>query len=184
MPIAAPQGTDPAEVTVRLRRPAPTDLPHRARWMSDPVTMAYNAGFDVTHPGYHRDTGCIDFPTAVWAAWLRQADDDDATGRRFHAMVEADGVVVGEAGFGVEHGAAHLHLVIEASCAGRGFGSAALALLVAEAFSRPEVELLVDDFPASRAAAERLFAAHGFVRHGDRVVLAREPGKFHPGLPS
>jgi hypothetical protein len=38
--------------------------------MSDPATMAYNAGVDVAYPGYHRDTGCIDFPEHEWTRWL------------------------------------------------------------------------------------------------------------------
>lgn len=29
---------------------------------SDPLSMSYNAGYDVSYPGYHYDSGCIDFP--------------------------------------------------------------------------------------------------------------------------
>lgn len=32
---------------------------------SDPETMAYNAGWDVDYDGYHRDTGCVDYPDEV-----------------------------------------------------------------------------------------------------------------------
>lgn len=64
--------------------------------------------------------------------------------------------------------------MIDAGHAGRGHGSAALGLLLAVAFARPEVTMAVDDFPASRAVAERLFSRHGFVRQGGQVLLARE----------
>ena len=30
--------------------------------LSDPDTMSYNANWDVSYSGYHRETGCIDFP--------------------------------------------------------------------------------------------------------------------------
>jgi len=157
--------------------------------MSDPATMAYNAGFDVAYRGYHRDTGCIDFPAAEWDAWLRRVDVAAACGDRFHAMVEADGAVVGEAAFRVAHGTAHLHLVIEAAHAGRGHGSAALRLLVAEALGRLDVAVVADEFPASREAAERLFRRHGFVRDGARVTLARASSRedsceLHPEVHS
>lgn len=33
---------------------------------SDPNTMSYNAGYNVTYSGYHYDTGCIDFPKEKW----------------------------------------------------------------------------------------------------------------------
>ena len=33
---------------------------------SDPDTMSYNAGYNVTYSGYHYDTGCIDFPKEKW----------------------------------------------------------------------------------------------------------------------
>ena len=29
---------------------------------SDPLSMSYNSGYDVSYYGYHYDTGCIDFP--------------------------------------------------------------------------------------------------------------------------
>ncbi len=32
---------------------------------SDPKTMSYNAGYDVSCLGYHYDTGCIDFPKKI-----------------------------------------------------------------------------------------------------------------------
>ena len=33
---------------------------------SDPKTMSYNAGYNVSYFGYHYDTGCIDFPKEKW----------------------------------------------------------------------------------------------------------------------
>ncbi len=33
---------------------------------SDPKTMSYNAGYDVSYHGYNYDTGCIDFPKSRW----------------------------------------------------------------------------------------------------------------------
>ena len=33
---------------------------------SDPKTMSYNAGYNVSYFGYHYNTGCIDFPKEKW----------------------------------------------------------------------------------------------------------------------
>lgn len=90
--MSAPGSADagrPAPAPVVLRAPDRSALPHRARWMSDPRTMAYNVGFDIPHPGYHRDTGCIDFPEADWDAWLQRCVADADAGRSFHAFVAA-----------------------------------------------------------------------------------------------
>lgn len=33
---------------------------------SDPLSMDYNAGYDVSYYGYHYDTGCINFSKEKW----------------------------------------------------------------------------------------------------------------------
>jgi RimJ/RimL family protein N-acetyltransferase len=142
--------------------------------MSDPATMAYNVGFDVPYPGYHRDTGCIDFPESDWARWLDWCAAETASGARFHAIVDVGGTAVGEAGFRVDGDEAHLHLVIDARHAGHGHGSRALALLVAQAFRRPDVHRVVDEYPADREPAETVFVRAGFVRQ-DRIVVLTRP---------
>ena len=53
-----------------LIEPKLEDLWFREECMSDPDTMNYNAGYDVSYEGYHYDTGCIDFPKSKWESWL------------------------------------------------------------------------------------------------------------------
>ena len=55
---------------VVLIEPKLEDLWFREECMSDPDTMNYNAGYDVSYDGYHYDTGCIDFPRSKWEIWL------------------------------------------------------------------------------------------------------------------
>ena len=44
---------------------------------SDPETMSYNAGYDVSYYGYHYDTGCIDFPQERWnIAYERRVNEN------------------------------------------------------------------------------------------------------------
>lgn len=158
-------------MTVHLRPPTTADLVHRAAWMADPATMAYNAGF-APSPGYDPASGCLAFPAEHHAAWLHAwtAGPD-----RFVAFVVVDDAAppLGEVAFRVSDGAAHLHVLVAAEHAGRGVGTAALRLLLAEAFARPDVSRAVDDFPPDREPAGTTFRRLGFVRDGDRVVLTR-----------
>ena len=47
---------------IELYIPKLEDYWYEAKLQSDPDTMNYNAGYDVSYYGYHYDTGCIDFP--------------------------------------------------------------------------------------------------------------------------
>lgn len=47
---------------LELYIPRLEDLQYEEKLQSDPDTMSYNAGYDVSYYRYHYDTGCIDFP--------------------------------------------------------------------------------------------------------------------------
>lgn len=42
------------------------DYWYEEKLQSDPATMSYNAGYDVSYFGYHYDNGCIEFPKEKW----------------------------------------------------------------------------------------------------------------------
>lgn len=42
------------------------DYWYKEKIQSDPATMSYNAGWNVSYYGYHYDTGCIDFSKEKW----------------------------------------------------------------------------------------------------------------------
>ena len=46
--------------------PSVNDYWYEQRVQTDPLSMSYNAGYDVSYYGYHYDTGCIDFPEERW----------------------------------------------------------------------------------------------------------------------
>ena len=51
---------------IELIKPSLKQYYYEAKLQSDPLTMSYNAGYDVSYFGYHYDTGCIDFPKEKW----------------------------------------------------------------------------------------------------------------------
>ncbi len=51
-----------------LVEPTIEEYNYEQKLLSDPETMNYNAGYEVTYQGYHYNTGCIDFPEENWEA--------------------------------------------------------------------------------------------------------------------
>ena len=52
--------------SLKIYIPRLDDYWYEPKLQSDPNTMSYNAGWDVSYDGYHYDTGCIDFPKSKW----------------------------------------------------------------------------------------------------------------------
>ena len=52
--------------SLKIYVPRLEDYWYEQKLQSDPDTMSYNAGWDVSYDGYHYDTGCIDFPKSKW----------------------------------------------------------------------------------------------------------------------
>lgn len=156
---------------------APAEMAFRRDMMADPATMAYNAGWEVSYPGYHPDTGCIDFPEADWAGtWARltrKAPD------RFYAYVRerASGAFLGEVSFHPsEDGPPELGVVLYAPYKGRGYGRAALDLLAETAFVDHRLPALRNLFEPERSAALAIHEALGFRETGrDSMVRFGKP---------
>ena len=158
-----------------LHAPAFDELWYRQRMMSDPATMSYNAGYDLDFPGYHRDTGCIDFLQERWAGWYDRFIGHEP--EKFYAYVvrENDGVFLGEVVLRQEGapGRYEMGVVIEACHRGRGYSAEAMELLMDVAFNRLGAEVVCNDFERSRTAALKLHLNAGFeiVREDDCVHL-------------
>lgn len=46
--------------------PKINEYSYKQKLENDPLTMNYNAGYDVSYKNYHYDTGCIDFSYDSW----------------------------------------------------------------------------------------------------------------------
>lgn len=153
------------DATVRFRTPLRPEMAIREQWLADPEFMAYNAGWNVDRPGYHRDTGCVDFPAEAWdswyASWIGQADRDywfveDADGRlvghaHFHVVTDADGRRAAEIGASV-----HPHH------RRRGLGLATFAELVRRLCEAGVAEVARNELDVGRLAAIRIHQTLGF----------------------
>lgn len=138
---------------LELHVPKREELWFYQKMMADPETMSYNANWDVNYAGYHRDTGCIDFPEEEWADWY-----DDWMGqepKRFYAYIKrsADGVWIGDVNFHYtpEKDWWDMGIVIYAPFRGKGYAVPALKRMLDHAFRDCGVSRIHNDFEVARS---------------------------------
>lgn len=157
------------------------DLWFMQKMTSDPATMSYNAGWDVSYDGYHRDTGCVDYPDDVLPGWY--ADWVGQEPERFYAYIRrcSDGVWIGDVNFHYtpEKDWWDMGIVIYAPYRGRGYSVPALRLLLDRAFRVCGIKRLHNDFEMTRDAAWAIHRKLGFREMGVKdgllqLILTRE----------
>ncbi len=142
--------------------PKVEELWFRQKCMSNPKTMAYNAGYQVSYDGYHYESGCIDFPKEKWEKWhsTRLSDED-----LFYAYIldEELNQFVGYVNFKINRisGKASMGILIDDDFRGRGYMRPALMLLIEKAKEKG-VKALTDTVPKSRERALKVFFDLGF----------------------
>lgn len=149
---------------LELYIPKAEDMWFVQRMQEDPATMAYNAGWDANYPGYHPDTGCIDFPESEWTekhSYLVGHEPE-----RFYALVRevATGQFVGEVSF--HDRGQGMGVLLYAPYRDRGYGRAALALLLRRAFVVCGLPELRNSFEPGRDAGLAIHLAAGFRQVG------------------
>lgn len=171
------------EQTVDLYFPKLEELWFYQKMLSDPDTMSYNKDWDVSYPGYHRDTGCIDFPEEEWADWY--AAWKDQTPKQFYSYIRrlCDGAWIGDVCFHYtpEQDWWDMGIVIYAPYRGQGYAVPALRLMLDHAFRDCGVTRIHNDFEVARneVSAWKAHLAAGFqdlgVTNGFReMMITRE----------
>ena len=146
---------------ISLYIPKLEDYWYEAKIQSDPLSMSYNAGYDVSYYGYHYDTGCIDFPKDRWEdtfnkrvnenryfAYIKDNDIDEYVGYvNYHYNKNDDRYECG--------------IVIESTYRNKGYSKIALKLLCEEA-KRKGIKELYDNFEIDRDNTLDIFKKVGF----------------------
>jgi len=145
-------------VDVEFVTPGIDDLAYRQHLLADPGTMAYNAEW--TEDG----TGCIVQTDEQLRDWYQ---DFYRKSGMYYAYCVADGSPVGEVAISPE---GMVSVIIEAKYRNCGYGRIALKKLCELAFTKLGYDFLVDDFPADRTGAERLFTSLRFERVNSETV--------------
>ena len=133
--------------------PKREDLWFYQQMMSDPETMSYNAGWAVDYAGYHRDTGCIDYPDEVLNEWYHQWIGNEP--ERFYAYIRrsADGTWIGDVNFHYtpQNDWWDMGIVIYAPFRGKGYAVPALKLMLDHAFRVCGISKIHNDFAVARS---------------------------------
>jgi RimJ/RimL family protein N-acetyltransferase len=135
---------------------------YEQKLQSDPLTMNYNAGYDVNYYGYHYDTGCIDFPKERWILTYEKRQKDP---QRYFAYIKDLDInkYVGYVNYHYSQSDNRYGcgIVIEAMHRGKGYSKRGLQLLCQKAFSEG-IDKLYDNFEEERKTSLKVFESLGF----------------------
>ena len=148
---------------LELYVPKLEDLWFYQKMMSDPETMSYNANWDVNYDGYHRDTGCVDYPDAVLPAWYENMVGQEP--ERFYAYIKrsADGAWIGDVNFHYNPAKDwwDMGIVLYAPYRRKGYAVPALKLMLEHAFRDCGISRIHNDFEVARNEARPFIVQSG-----------------------
>ncbi len=142
---------------ISLYVPKLEDFWYEAKLESDPLTMSYNAGYDVSYYGYHYDTGCIDFPESRWEEVYNKRIKE----KRYFAYIKDDDRFVGYVNYQLVDDRYECGVVVEQQYRGMGYAKEALRLLC-DVAKENGVKELYDNFETDREHTLELFESVGF----------------------
>lgn len=146
---------------ISLYKPKLEDYWYEQKLQSDPITMSYNAGYNVSYYGYHYETGCIDFEEERW----QESFEKRIKEKRYLAYIKDDDIneYVGYVNYHYNKNDNRYEcgIVIEAKYRGKGYAKPALNLLCDEALKNG-IKELYNNFEMERSLALKVFLSVGF----------------------
>ncbi len=147
---------------IKLITPSLKDLWFRKQCLSDPETMNYNAGYNVTYLGYDYSTGCINFNKETWEQWYNTKLKNP---NFYYAYIldEESNNFVGYVNFNMDsvtHNAT-MGIVVKHCYQGQGYMRPAMQQLILKA-KQYGVKALTDTVPETRKNALKVFYSLGF----------------------
>ena len=146
--------------SLKIYIPRLEDYWYEQKLQSDPNTMSYNAGWDVSYDGYHYDTGCIDFPKSKWEDTFNKRKNEN----KFFAYLKDTNIneYVGYINYHYNENENKYYcgILIESKYRGKGYSKPGLKLLCDYAKEHGVTELY-DDFEIDRNGI-KIFEDLGF----------------------
>lgn len=140
------------------------ELTYREKIMSQSDTMSYNKGYDISFDGYHKNTGCIDFPKSKWKNWYSYMVNNKP--QCFYAYItrKEDNTFIGEVNlhWNPEKNWYDMGIVMEAKYRGKGYSIEALNKLIEVAFDEYNAQSVHNSFENTRQAAITIHQKVGF----------------------
>lgn len=158
---------------ISLHIPNIEDYWYEQKIQSDPLTMNYNAGYDVSYLGYHYDTGCIDFAKDRWQEVYEKRKKEN----KFFAYIKDNDLneFVGYVNYQYNNNEKRYEcgIVIESCYRGKGYSKQSLKLLLAQA-KKDKIKELYDNFEIDRENTLEVFESVGF-----EIVTKQKWKKFN-----
>lgn len=149
---------------LELHVPSRADFAVRQAWLADPERMAFNANWDVTYPGYDRETGCIDWPPTEWPAFEARLRRPALRHGYYFVRDTTTGGWIGDAHYEVDAGGtATIGINVLPHVRGQGLGARVLDLLVERVWRDTDAGEIVNEFEDERVPAVRTHRRGGFV---------------------
>ena len=146
---------------ISLYIPKIEDYWYEEKVQSDPLSMNYNAGYDVSYYGYHYDTGCIDFPKEKWEETYNKRISDN----KYFAYIKDNDLneFVGYVNYHYNKNDKRYEcgILIEHKYRSKGYSKPSLMLLIEEA-RKNGIKELYDNFEIDRDNSLKLFLDVGF----------------------
>lgn len=144
-----------------LYEPKLEDYWYEEKVQSDPISMSYNAGYDVSYAGYHYETGCIDFSKNKWKETFNKRNSKN---NFFAYIVDNDlNEYVGYVNYHYNKKDCRYEcgILIESKYRSKGYSKSALILLCNKAKEDGILELY-DMFEINRENTLNIFQSVGF----------------------
>ena len=161
---------------VFLKVPGNDELHYRQKWLSDPKTMSYNAGYDIDLKGYNKETGTIaktDEEMIEWYnKWINKEPD------KYYAYIISvdEDEPIGEVYYYLDGDIHSMGILISDKYRGKGYSYLTLLELEEVAFERNNINELSDMIPLDRGGAIKTFKRAGFI-HTDKEEKNLKFGK-------
>lgn len=150
---------------IKLYIPKENELDFVKSLLNDPLTMAYNKGYNLQFAGYDKTTGCIihdiSFRKRRYDIYFFNPAD------YFYAYIYDEDLkaFVGDINFhpsSLGFRTRDIGIVIKNEYRGQGYGKAGLKLLIDKAFSFENIEYLHNNFEKTRTYAYKIHTDLGF----------------------
>lgn len=152
------------ETEIALHIPSFDELNYRQTILMQRETMSYNKGFEIKNKGYHKDTGCVDFPESQWASWYKFWIDNKPHCYYAYIVRKRDNQFIGEVNIHLnsENNWYEMGIVIEGKYRGMGYSAEGLKQLLSVAFRVYNAKAVHNSFESNRSIAFKLHVDAGF----------------------
>lgn len=158
---------------IYFKFPSKEELKYCQRWLMDPNTMSYNAGYDIDLSGYNKLTGTINKTDEDMINWYNKWINHEP--EKYYRYIYVRGIdePIGEIYYYPNNDTHHMGILIQSKYRGNGYAYEALIELERIAFEENGINELHDEIPFDRTNSINLFKKAGFIQTDKDMMITR-----------